>query len=126
MIDRKLYKLPFGVKAIPAWQCPACKKGALQLVDDTIHKDERANSRSARDCDEWEPDWIGYSFSCLLLCSSKKCLETVSLSGDGGVDWDVGYDQHGRHQQIYGDYFRPKYFSPPLTRINRIEFKKVD
>ena len=115
MMDRKLYKLPFRLKSFPAWRCPACKKGTLQLVENSFHKDERAHSRDAKDCEAWEPDWIDYSFSCLLQCSTKKCSESVALSGVGGVDWDVGYDQNGHQQQIWGDRFRPKYFSPHLN-----------
>jgi hypothetical protein len=115
MIDRKLYKLPFRLESFPAWRCPTCGKGTLQLADNTFRKDERAHSRGARDCEAWEPEWIEYSFSCFLQCSAKNCTESVGLVGVGGVDWDLGYDKNGLQQQVWGDRFHPKYFFPHLV-----------
>ena len=116
-MDRQLYKKQFKQNGLPQWKCPACGKGTLQLEKDSFTKIERSWSRDAKSHDAWEPEWIAYSFSCMLKCSTAKCQEGVALSGDGGVDWDIGYDEAGQQQQVWGDKFRPKYFWPPLKLI---------
>jgi hypothetical protein len=53
----------------------------------------------------------------LLYCTNDKCKEVVALSGSGSVDYSVGEDEHGEPEQICEDYYRPKYFDPPLRLI---------
>ncbi len=118
-MDRKLLKLPFRPDNSPDWACPTCGKGILRIKQDSFLQGELASSQQARsDNSYWEPDWISYVYTCLLFCSNDKCKEVVVNSGTGFVDWDVTYDENGETDQVYSDFFRPKYFEPHLNIIH--------
>lgn len=112
-MDRRALKLPFTLDSAPDWMCPACEKAPLRILKESFVKDERSFSRD-HSHEAWEPDWIEYVYSCILICSNDQCKEAVASSGTGSVDWDVEEDEHGTPQQVYGDHFRPKFFQPHL------------
>jgi hypothetical protein len=99
----------------PPWPCPSCARGVLKMVPNSLVSKERARSRSERDDEKWDPDWIEYIFTAWLKCSS--CGEEVVASGDGGVE--PGYDQE--EGMTWEDYFAPRllcstpdmFFIPP-------------
>ncbi|MEP6935613.1 MAG: DUF4145 domain-containing protein [Nitrospirota bacterium] len=115
-MDRKAFKLPFTKGRAPDWMCPSCSKGVLRIKDTSFFTDERALSRD-HSYEAWEPEWITNVYSCLLYCTNDKCKEVVASSGSGGVDWSVCEHEHGEPEQVYEDYFHPKYFDPPLRLI---------
>ena len=117
-MDRKLYKVPFTREKSPDWLCPHCGKGVLRFIDGTFRAEERRHSREARDYEAWDPDWIEYSYSGMLRCSNDQCKECVATSGVGGVDIDVVFGHGGEPEQTWADFFRPKYFEPPLAIID--------
>lgn len=43
-------------------------------------KEERRDSRD-HSHEAWEPEWIQYVYSCLLVCSNDQCKEVVASSG---------------------------------------------
>ena len=116
-MDRKSLKLPFREGSPPDWMCPTCRKGFLRIRKDTFFKEELRSSRH-HSYDEWEPEWIEYVYSCLLLCTNEQCKEIVSCSGVGSVEADYGEDEDGQPVQEYDDFFRPKYFEPPLHLLS--------
>jgi hypothetical protein len=116
-MDRKLFKRPFTKEWQPEWICPSCDKGVLTIKKDTLHVEELSHSRD-HSHEAWDPDWVEYVYSCLLYCSNPSCKEVVASSGTGKVDFDVGYDEEGYQTQIWSDYFRPKFFQPPLHAIS--------
>jgi len=118
IVDRKLYKVPFTREKSPDWICPQCRKGVLRFVDGSFHAAERRLSREARDHEAWDPDWIEYTYSGLLSCANDQCKESVSTAGTGGVDIDVIFGHDGEPEQTWADFFRPKYFEPPLAIID--------
>lgn len=113
-MDIKLYKLPFSKERFPSWVCPTCGKYALKIKKDTFTSVETSGSSQARGHDEWDPQWIEYVYSCLLVCSSEACKEVVANSGEGFVDVDFEYDENGQLDQKWADFFRPKFFHPHL------------
>lgn len=117
-MDRKLYKVPFTLEKTPDWLCPYCGKGVLRFIDGTFRHEERRHSREARDHDAWDPDWIEYSYSGMLRCSNDQCKECVANTGVGGGGIDVVFGHDGEPEQTWADFFRPKYFEPPLAIIN--------
>ena len=114
-MNRKLYKLPFRRDSIPQWECPKCAKGILTVVKDTFHSEESSESKKARGCEAWDPDWIDYVYCCMLQCNNTQCKEVVSSSGKGNVDFDVDYDVDGYPEQVWSDFYRPKHFQPHLN-----------
>lgn len=119
-MDRKLLKLPFSEDNSPDWVCPTCNKGILRIKEGTFHKEELKRSREARSHEAWEPDWIEYVYTSLLVCSHNKCKEVVVNSGTGwtgSIDWDIVEDEHGEPDQVYADLFLPKHFEPHLRLI---------
>lgn len=115
-MDRKSLKRAFTLKRTPDWICPKCGKGNLRIKKETFSKDELSHSRD-HSHDAWEPEWIEYVYSCLLYCSNDHCREVVASTGTGRVDCDVEYDENGELDQVWSDYFRPKFFEPPLKII---------
>ena len=113
-MDRKLYKLPFRNDQFLGYKCPTCEKGNLRIKKDTFHSVETSESRKVRGHQDWDPDWIEYSYSCLLICSNDACKEVVANSGKGIVDVDFDYDEDGNSKQIWTDFFLPKYFHSHL------------
>lgn len=112
-MDRKILKLPFTLDSPPDWTCPTCQLAPLRIRKDSFVKEERRHSRN-HSHDDWEPDWIEYVYSCMLICSNDKCKEVVTCCGTGSVDWGIYEDEHGFPEQVFDDYFRPKYFEPSL------------
>lgn len=116
-VDRKLYKLPFDLTRSPDWICPHCGKGVLRFVEGSFHRAERRNSRESRGHEAWDPDWIEYTYSGLLRCANDHCKESVSTAGIGGMDLDVEFGADGDPEQVWAEFFRPRYFEPPLAII---------
>lgn len=116
-MDRTGLKLPFTLTRQADWLCPRCQMGLLRIKKGSFVKEEAKDSRDHTH-EAWEPDWIRYVFSCMLVCTSDQCKEVVSCSGAGSVDFDLFEDENGEIKQEYEDTFRPKYFEPHLIFIN--------
>ena len=112
-MDRRALKFPFTLDSAPDWMCPTCGKAPLRIRKDSFSKEERSHSRN-HSHEAWEPEWIEYVYSCMLICSNDQCKEAVASSGIGSVDWSIEEDEHGVPDQLYEDHFRPKFFQPHL------------
>lgn len=117
-MDRRALKIPFTRENTPDWLCPRCKKGLLRFVEGQFRAEERKNSKDAHSHEAWDPDWIEYVYSGLLRCANDNCGEFVANSGTGGVDVDFVIGDDGDPEQTWGDFFRPKYFEPPLQLVD--------
>ena len=42
----------------------------------------------------------------------------VSTIGTGSVDWDIAETEHGEPDQVFADFFLPKFFQPHLNIFN--------
>ncbi|WP_367106040.1 DUF4145 domain-containing protein [uncultured Psychrobacter sp.] len=118
MIDRKLLTAYFGRDQNTCWQCPTCSNGYLVIEDDTFRSRETAISQKGHKHYEWEPEWVSLVYSCVFKCTNNSCGEQVASSGHGFLDWDIEEDENGIPKQIYGEYFEPYYFHPPLKIID--------
>lgn len=116
-MDRKTLKLPFTLERTPSWVCPTCETGLLRIKKETFFKEESAASQN-HSHEAWEPTWIEYVYSCLLTCSNDQCQEKVVSIGTGSVDEDYGEDENGNPTQEWFDYFKPKFFQPPLKLLD--------
>jgi len=116
-MDRKILKRPFTLKSVPDWTCPTCRRGILRIKNGTLFKEELLKSRN-HNCEEWEPEWIEYIYSCLFVCNNDQCKEVVACSGVGSVDSDVDEDGKGEMIQVYEDYFMPRFFEPHLMLMD--------
>jgi hypothetical protein len=112
-MDRKLLKLPFVVERAPDWICPTCEKGVLRFKTGTFFSEELVASRD-HSHEAWEPDWIRYVYSGLLVCTNDQCKEVVATGGKGSVDGVQIYDGNGAPDLDWLDHFRPTYFLPHL------------
>lgn len=117
-MDRRALKIPFTRENTPDWLCPRCRKGLLRFVEGHFHAEERKDSKDAHSHEAWDPDWIEYAYSGLLQCVNDNCGEFVANAGKGGVDIDMVIGEDGEPEQVWGDFFRPKYFEPPLQLID--------
>ncbi|HEU4952818.1 MAG TPA: DUF4145 domain-containing protein [Holophagaceae bacterium] len=114
-MDRPQLKAYFTESSPLDWVCPTCRKSVLRIKPETFQKVETRSSREAHDHEAWDPDWIRYSYICLLECSNDSCKEIVANVGRGVVDYDVKFDRDGEPDYIFADFFRPLFFDPPLT-----------
>ena len=113
-MDRKSYKLPFNKTGVTKYQCPSCVKGLLKVKQNTFHFSETKQSSSAHQHEAWEPEWIEYVYSCLIECTNTNCKDTVASTGTGSVTQYMYYDEEGRPDVDYDDFFKPEFFSPHL------------
>src|SRR6185312_8088571 len=114
-MDRALPKSQFTETSGVQWICPTCKKSVLRIKPDTFRKAETRSSQEAREHEAWDPEWIRYSYSCMLECSNDSCKEIVANTGRGSVGYDVTFDRDGQPEYEYADFFRPLFFDPPLS-----------
>lgn len=105
-MNHKAFSLSFSLNRPPHWTCPTCGKGVLSIKKESFFKEERRNSRN-HSHDDWDPEWIDYVYSCLLVCTNDQCKEVVASAGVGSVDWEDN-----------DDFFRPKFFEPHLLLFN--------
>jgi hypothetical protein len=84
-MKRKLWPQTMSKTDCPAWPCPRCKKGTPSLDVRALEVHETASSKSFRDHEAWEPDWIEYRFNAWAACGHAACKERVALAGIGGV-----------------------------------------
>ena len=116
-MDRKILKLPFTLDGAPDWVCPTCQKAPLRIRKESFSKEEKSQSKD-HSHEAWEPEWIEYIYSCMLLCANDQCKEVVASGGTGSVRYAVGEDENGQPAEFYDDYFRPKFFVPNLKLLH--------
>lgn len=116
-VDRTVWKLPFRGKGQTNWPCPTCLAGKLKVKSDTFHREEGHDSKAAFSHEAWDPTWVRYTFSCMLVCSNDSCKEIIACTGDGFVEEYDYVDEDGESHFDHQDYFRPKYFEPHLRLI---------
>jgi hypothetical protein len=93
---------------MPAWPCPHCRIGVLRLSPETFAHVETRPSKAAHSEEEWDPDWVTYTFSVWAKCSQTTCNEEVAIVGVGGLE--PGWDPEG--DMTWNEYFSPKYCVP--------------
>ena len=86
----------------------------MRIKENVFHVEELRYSREAHTHEAWEPEWIEYVYNCILVCTNDKCREIVVSTGTGSVDWDIIEDENGQPDQVYSEFFLPKYFQPHL------------
>lgn len=115
-MDRRTLKIPFTLEKPPDWECPACQKGLLRFRPKSFVHEELFVSRDRSD-PGWDPNWISYVYTGLLVCNNDRCKETVVTAGVGSVDWSVVEDENGQPDQFYYDHFTPRCFIPHLKLL---------
>lgn len=85
----------------PAWTCPTCHSGMLQLDRKSLVERETTKSRRDRNREEWDPGWIYNNFTAWLKCSKASCGEVAIVSGMSSVDPTMGPDGGLEWEEIY-------------------------
>lgn len=114
-MDRTILKAHFLESSLPSWACPTCRKSVLRIKPGTFHREETRLSREAHDHEAWDPEWIRYTYACLLECTNDSCKEVVASAGRGSVDYDITFDRNGEPNYEYADFFNPLFFHPHLN-----------
>ena len=107
MINRRKFNTPLKRDALSAYPCPTCGTGSLRTDKDAFHFKETQASKAEHGHYQWEPDWIEYIYSCLMVCSNSACQEIISSNGRGSVSFEENRDT-----------FSPIYFYPNLKFFN--------
>ncbi len=102
----------------PDLTCPICNRGKLTLEKENLKYLETEESKSLKQHDDYDFEWIGYRFIAILICSNSHCLEIVSTTGIGGVEFHPQIDYDGNDYSEYRAYFIPKYFEPSIKIID--------
>ena len=111
-----IYKVPFNDGYPPQWTCPICNKGILKEKVDSFVRKETKGSLDSHIHEDWDSDWIVYTYSCQFICTNPSCEETVFNMGSGSVDYEVEFDHsNGFEKQVYYEQFKPKFFLPHLN-----------
>lgn len=124
MHQRELWLKHFYDREIPAWKCPNCELGVLELAEKTysdakltlpsILSDFDASSQRAWDEDDYPyPDGV---FSAILRCHRSECREKVAMCGNFSTEERyISRDDYGRSAARWPFMFVPalRYFHIP-------------
>ncbi|MFJ8846058.1 DUF4145 domain-containing protein [Streptomyces cyaneofuscatus] len=115
--------LPERLQDWPHIPCPTCARGSLLPVHDSYVAEESNTSKSWREHDAWDPDWIRGAFHCLLACSKPTC-DVVRVVGEmavglGDYDFDEPYTQG---PAPYREVLTPNLFIPALPLVESRKF----
>jgi hypothetical protein len=113
-VKRPLWKEPLTQKYVPNWHCPTCAGGYLKQKPASLQFAETSLSQRAHEHEDWDPDWIDYRFSVLLVCNNEKCRELVTVVGTGKVDLVQTSDDGDTD---YVEFFYPEHVSPAPNLI---------
>lgn len=108
-VKRALWREPLTKTYVPLWHCPTCAGGYLKQKPNSLQFHETSQSREAHSHEAWDPEWIEYRFSVLLLCNNEKCQEPVTVLGKGKVDLVQTADE-GDYE--YVESFYPEHVAP--------------
>lgn len=97
--------------------CPSCETGRLCVVDGSFTSKQSAKSISLISEGIWEPTEADLVFSCMLMCDNDRCCETVACIGAGCIREEC-LDYFPDQDRVFVQYYKPKYFFPPLNIIN--------
>lgn len=111
-MNRSLWTKALFANLAPEWPCSDCGKGTLTLIPDSLHKVETIQSKLARQHDDWEPDWIIYTFTAWLRCSRLDCGQEVALVGKGSPEIFESWDEEGNCTQDWRNEFKPLFCWP--------------
>jgi hypothetical protein len=108
-VDRTLWTQPIIGEHWPDWHCPSCTGGYLRVKPNSFHFHEGALSRQSHNEEAFEPGWVEWRFTALLVCNNERCQEGIAVSGKGTVD------QFTREDEADWDYvnvYHPQYVNP--------------
>lgn len=111
-MDETIFRATFHVDHVPHWPCPACDRGILRLEKKDFFSEYDAETAASKDDPHFDYDWVRYVFHGFLRCN--LCLAKVAFSGSGAVEQDYDDSERG---WSYFDYYKPKFFYPPLLLI---------
>jgi len=107
-MNRELWTRTFSEHHAPPWPCPACARGTLALVKNSLAFKETVQSQRRHSDEDWFPEETDYAFTAWLQCREPKCGQQVVVAGDGSVeavdDGEGGMD--------WDPYFVPRYCYP--------------
>jgi hypothetical protein len=109
-MNRVLWTGTLTQRNAPAWPCPTCRKGTLNLVPKSLIHKETVESSRAQGHPAWDPDWTRYTFTAWVRCGHAACNEEFAVSGTGGI----GPEYHAGEGTTWEPYFTPKFSWPTL------------
>lgn len=113
------YLKKFHVNDEVPFNCPICIRSCLVIDIQSLNKVEKENSKNLRKCDEFEPEWIEYSYSVVYRCTNPHCLEVVQSVGIGGEELIYSHGEYGEPEDAYYEsFFVPKFFLPAINYFN--------
>ena len=116
IMKRHLWNSSVSETYCPSWQCPICKKGTLQLRQNSLVHSETIDSLHWHNAEDWGPEYIAYTFSAWADCSDMQCKEQFVLAGTGGIEQEYTGDEDGSSEWV--NCFYPKWVSPTLDMID--------
>jgi Domain of unknown function (DUF4145) len=102
-MKRSLWQQFLNTTACPGWTCPACRTGSIALVQKSLKAEETIASKNARKDDDWDPEWLRYTFTAWAECRHPPCKQKFAIAGTGGVGQE--YDEEGVTE--WREYFAP-------------------
>ncbi|MFF9351248.1 DUF4145 domain-containing protein [Streptomyces sp. NPDC014734] len=97
----------------PHIPCPTCVRGVLQPVPESFVEEERVTSKSWRNHEAWEPEWIQGDFLCILTCQKGAC-DHVRVVGHSAVEATGNWEWEGEQ---YEQRLTPTMFFPALPLL---------
>ena len=114
-VNRTLWGQSFFGTNVPAWPCPTCRVGLLELEPKSLH--ERPSADTVTQIRElyFEADMYRGVFVAMLSCSNGRCKEAVALSGVSTQE-EVNDPANFDEQEVIAVHL-PLTFQPPVMLI---------
>ncbi|MFH0958825.1 MAG: hypothetical protein V1897_09000, partial [Pseudomonadota bacterium] len=112
-MKRSLWTRTLSNALCPPWPCPICRSGIVSLVQESLTHRETVKSIRTHGHENWDPDWIEYTFTAWCECQNPTCRQAFAIAGTGGVRQN--YEPDGGEWE---DYFSPMMCLPMPEMID--------
>lgn len=80
-VDRRLWQSPFYHDSVPAWPCPTCGVGTLELDRQWLFLRPSADSRKKMELENSDVEDEHGAVGCVVRCNRHDCGEVCSVAG---------------------------------------------
>jgi hypothetical protein len=82
-MDRKLFRREdFHLNEKPGFICPQCQKGKLVIAKENVSiVDYDHFNNELQGSNEFEPEWLKFSFHGVFVCDNENCHEKIVFAG---------------------------------------------
>lgn len=114
-MDQNLWRSSFRKSRIPAFSCPECGEGKLELKSGSYQSQEGKHFKDWKKDTDNEDIYEGERFICFLVCDIDPCAEIIAVSGAIGT---VEEEVQGHQRLVPALEPKSMYPAPHIFRLS--------